>query len=90
MASRCSGVMTVAMRMTPSTWFFSEKRRRNSTSRDASLSVLARSTRYPASLRTSVMPATMRLTEAELILGMMTPTTLVLPVRRALAWLEGT
>ena len=44
MASRCSSVMTVAMRMTPSTWFFSEKRRRKSTSREASLSGLASST----------------------------------------------
>ena len=36
------------------------------------------------------MPATMRLTEAELILGMITPTTLDLPVRRLLAYWEGT
>ena len=36
------------------------------------------------------MPATIRLTEAELILGMMTPTTLVLPVRSDFAWREGT
>ena len=35
------------------------------------------------------MPATMRLTEAELIFGMMTPTVFDLPVRRLFACWEG-
>jgi hypothetical protein len=35
-------------------------------------------------------PAIMRPTDSELILGRMTPTSLVFPVRRVWAWLDGT
>lgn len=65
------------------------KSSRYSSSRSAWLSVLARSIWQPRSRSTWPIPAVMRLMDSELILGTMTPTMRVEPVRSARACAEG-